>query len=304
VDPLLSGYQDSVTRDIALTKIKRKIQSDKGDYAVLSNVIQDVYELRRTISGGLDLIDDLVNTLHGLVTSGRYRGRDLVSMAAEAWLTWSFGIKPTISDANDLIDSIAAYLSRKDHIKHFQASHYADSKNSTRSSVISPARGVQCRINEEVYRNSSYKFIAAINYVLLSGNNYGPQEHFHVHPTDIVPMLWELLPWSWVADYIVTAGAFLEDTFQSNNDILVYGIENHRLSHSLVGHVTDVTYMPGWQQDSLSITPHMVEFGSLNRAPLSALPGRIFRFHTSFEMEKNSLAKIANLVSIGIGRTR
>jgi hypothetical protein len=237
VSPFAFNNCDSaVIADIANAKIKAKIASDKADFAVLSNLLEDVYEFRGSIYRTLDSIQSLLNGIGSILKHGVRANSQVLKDVAELWLSWSFGINPLISDTIALGSAIDEILNRKNHTKHFQAAHSGDCIGSLKGSYSE--MGIKYDYVISQLQNNSCKFIAAIDFKLLSSNDY--RNHFHLHPTDIIPMLWELLPWSWLIDYVTTAGAYLTDTFQSDGDILVYGIKNTRNVNSYAVQVSAV----------------------------------------------------------------
>lgn len=295
-------YDDTVTRDIAVTKIKRKIASDKEDYAVLTNLVQDVYEFRRTIHGTMDSILSLLRNVSRLVSRpGRViRSGMLLEDIANLYLAWTFGINPTIEDAKALGTSIDAYIKRTDHTKRFQGSHYHDG-NDSRSSTFVPTFGITLKSHERVARRYSCKYISGHRLQLLTGNNYGLADHFHLAPTDFIPMAWELLPWSWLWDYVFNIGPFLEDVFQSTVDTSYYNVEciNERRVY-----LSDFEVLPGagWVITNKKVDPRIITCGTFTRNKLNHLPGRILRLRTQYEIEKNLTNKIANIAAVLVTR--
>lgn len=298
--PVWSGgwsYDDAVTRDIAVTKIKRKIASDKGDFAVYTNLLQDVYEFRRTITGSMDSLVNLSQNMGKLLGSRRTGGKaGLVRNLAELYLQWTFGINPTLRDAKELAESIQKYLDRNDHVKRFQASHYFDT-NKSQVSTIQPINGMTLKISEVFSRRYSCKYTSGHNMTLASGNNYGLYDHFHLAPSDFIPTLWELLPWTWVWDYMFTIGPFLTDTFQSNTDFSFYDVSSITEQRYFKAHI-DVIPGAGWAVTNKVIRPRALSYGKFTRTPLAHLPGRMLRLRTEYEMGTNVWNKLMNLLAV------
>lgn len=294
---ITDSYEEAVTRDIALSKIKRKIASDKEDYAVLTNLVQDVYEFQKTIHGTLDSIANLLKNFQHVLNRHRPGGKaGTLRAIADLYLSWTFGINPTIKDAIELAKSIQAYIDRKDHVKRFQASHYSD-MNKVQISTHDPIYGISLDFTEVLSRRYSCKYISTHNMQLLSGNNYGLSDHFHLAPTDFVPMLWELLPWSWLVDYFVTVGPWLDDVFQSEIHSSIYNLQ---CIMDRVAYAADVQVRPypGWVITNKTVIPRRLDGGTFTRTRLAALPGRMLRFRTKYELENNVLKKLTNLVAV------
>lgn len=302
--PLAGGWSwdDSVTRDIAVSKIKRKIQSDKDDFAVLTNLVQDVYEFQRTIHGTLDALHNLLlDFLHIIGRRRRGGTRGVLRSIADLYLGYVFGINPSIQDAIALGKSIQSFIDRKDHTKRFQASHYSDASKG-QNTTFNPIHGISLTLNEEIHRRYSCKYISGHKFDLLSGNNYGLIDHFHLMPWDFIPMLWELLPWSWVIDYVVNIGPFLDDWFQSDIDSSYYDvqcIQERRSYHNTIV----VKPSSGWAITNKVIKPRVVNCGTFTRTPLVTLPGRMLRFRTRYEIDSNLDKKVLNLIAVAATKT-
>lgn len=299
-----SDARDSLSKDIATQKIKRKIQSDNEDYAVLENLLQDIYEFRKTVHGTLDSVYNLLSATERIVTrSGRMTVRNrngMVSELANLWLSWSFGIKPTLGDAEELAASISSYLKRTDHVKVFTGSHYNDSKSAQIFlSQSAGTTGMRWNFHFECYRKYSARYITAQLVRYTSGNNYASfNEQFHLSASDFVPTLWEWLPFSWIIDYVTTAGDFFTDVFQSSTtNSSIYTINNARTEYNMVRSLEPVLDA-GWEWVYKTTTPEVLSTGIFERTPLGALPFRDFRFRTQYEIENNLTNKILNLAAV------
>lgn len=102
---------DIALQDQALARLKRKMASHVGD----KNLLTPAVELRET--------RDLIRSLAGLTTSAvdtllsirKTKGKSAFKYAQDAWLTYGFGIAPTLSDIRAGIESIGSWMIRDDH---------------------------------------------------------------------------------------------------------------------------------------------------------------------------------------------
>lgn len=300
---LSDGDGDILSKDIAVTKIKRKIARDRADVEVMANVVQDALEFNKTISGTLDTIEDMLTKVSRKLNRKHGRGArsGLVENLADLWLEFSFGINPTIADAKEMAEAIDAYLKRTGHTKRFQASHHNDMKGGTFRPLTYNGEGLGLQYHEVSTRRFSVKYITGIRYRVFSANDYGYfLSHFHFAPTDFIPTAWELLPWTWLFDYVANVGDVLSDYFQSDANDSFYHIEN---THAQVRHYGMIkpVVQPGWVLSHSEMTPRFFETGEFNRRTMGALPHRIFRWRTPYEIEQNLNKKLANIVSVLIG---
>jgi len=293
---------EALISDIALAKLKRKMASDRADVEVMANVLQDIYEFKDTIHGTLDTMSSLLSRFAKIFNRniGRRSKVGLIGDLAALWLEWSFGIAPTIADARDLARAIQAVIDRTDHTKRFQASHYRDARNSSVDKIFT-YYAFDVIAHNEVSSRYSVKFIDGVHYRIFSAQDYGAfANHFHVAPTDFIPTLWELLPWSWVFDYFTTIGDVLSDYFQSDANESFYVIKN-TLRRNTYKTTYQVVPKAPWKIVKISHTPREVETYSFTRTLSSSLPHRIFRFRTPYEMENHMWKKAANLLAVAIG---
>lgn len=302
---ILFGLDKSVIDDIALKKIKAKIASDKGDFAVMSNMLQDIYELRKTIVGPMQSISSLIRNvlnMFEMFSRNRMSRTALIQDVGNLWLAWSFGIKPTLADAAELSESIQAFLNRKDHIKHFGASHYGEVFDSLNSTLRTGY--VDLNTSTAIARRYSCRYLDARLINFTSGLNYAAlNEQFHLSWSDFVPTLWELLPWTWLFDYVWNVGEVLTDLFQSSSDQSKYVVKTTKDEYIVSTDMQPVP-MAGYHIDAFNHDSDVHNFGSFVRSTHPSLPRRIFRFHTKYEIEKNLVNKTLNLISVAAGRTR
>jgi len=301
--PQAPSSEDTLCRDIALIKIKKKMQSDRADAEVMANMLQDVYEFKKTIFGTLDSIEDLLKKISTRLSRTRSRGArsGLIENIADLWLEFAFGINPTIKDMQELAEAIDKMIHRKDSIKRFQASHYIDTQGGTSRTIVAPFGGLRLQYQENVARTISYKYIAGVKYNIFSAVDYGAiARNLHFMPTDIIPTLWELLPWSWVIDYFATVGDVISDYFQSDPGGLVYTIED-AFTHNHYYSSIKATVDPGWVLAYNRMTPRFLEKGHLARTVAPSLPHRLLRWRTPYEVENNLNKKLANLTAVLVG---
>lgn len=171
--------------------------------------------LRKGISG---LYTDVIRAMKRLGGTGiplallRRRQRETL---AELWLTWSFGIKPTIADLNDACTAARALAEGRcfDLIRlkgegHAEA-HIGTSGNQT---VNLSSTGFPSGVF--AYERSDYE-VANVTYrgAWKSGTATGElpvPQHFGLKLDEIIPTAWELLPWSFFYDYLSNLGDVID----------------------------------------------------------------------------------------------
>jgi hypothetical protein len=291
--PSLNNNVDASLKDLALTRLKRKLQSETG----AMNAVVPVVELRefRSMIGGLaHLATGAVKTL---IDIKRTKGRSAAKYAADAWLTWSFGVKPMIKDAKDAAESLAKYIHRKDHSVRLTGSAQKIWHESKKANSIPGGFGCHMEGYMHSVHTLSYRYVAGFQLNLKSANDYGVMPHFGLEFGSIIPTMWELLPYSWLVDYFTTAGSYLDDTFTSSGGTTSWCIQNRRY---IVESETDVMFVKDspaiiTRNETDTSTQRYFEF---ERIVLSALPRSALRFKSADEVAGNAVNKLLNLCSI------
>lgn len=309
-DFLANNIIETRVKDNALRKIKKKIDSDEGQFNALVS-LGELKDLRGTIGGSLNLLSSFLKGLNALkkknwksflVDKKRTRGShsNPFDWASDAWLGFSFAINPTIADINNLLDSIQAFKDRKDFTKHYKGAaveHYETSKLVPQTAYV---YGLSHTRHIVANHSIGYKYTSAINFDWETANNYGIAGHLGFCPEAVIPALWELLPWSWALDYISTAGAFWNDTFQTQVGDTIYLCENRSYKCTWYDSIVKPSWTPLVTNCKLFATPQSGEYFEFTRTPLQKLPHRAYRFKSIDEIvgDPYLVKKMLNLLAI------
>lgn len=126
-----------------------------------------------------------------------------------AWLAYAFGIKPLVDDAND---AQAAVDNLREELGSFDSMAISGSGVAEGMLHVSAHTGVpKCPYavyDEDRISRSRVKYYGA----LRATPTGWPQiaQNFGVGFTDIVPAVWEAVPWSFLVDYFVNVGEMLD----------------------------------------------------------------------------------------------
>lgn len=284
--------------DIALKRLKGRLARNVDQFSALVP-LAEIKETRNLIRSTTQLTHDLIVALLELK---RGRVRNLVRKVSSAWLQFSFAISPTISDTNDLLNSIASYLLRDDHrvvVRGDSKIMWSDTLNSAGSIDAYP--GISTWVPRPSRHNHSYQvqYTAGLDLQLSSANNYGIQDHFGLSFDELPSVLWELTVFSWVFDYFGTVGAYLEDVFQAPPGNTIYCTKSvkytlHR-EQDWDLRVSSPSVYSTELKKSQTMTVDDVKF---QRTVLNQIPHRALRFKTADEIGLNSVNKLLNLASI------
>lgn len=175
----------------------------------------------------------LVRNLGRLVASKETRKKTLskkahVSDLSDAWLSWSFGWAPLISDAIALFDMPRQIELRKEYLRNLEGgTHLRRKIYSTNEDVFGPVVGymngwtpgtyaIQYRSRTTTTVRSWYTANAKLlNPLPASPIAQAELARQLTYPLGFSPATaWELLPWSWLIDYFVNVGSYLDASQQ------------------------------------------------------------------------------------------
>lgn len=290
--PVLPALANSTLTQNASNRLKQKLRDFTGQSNQLTNILE-LKDLRKSFRTVRESASDMLNALQ----DSKKRGSELQKFAANHWLNWSFGIKPTLAAADDAVSSVLDHLGRSDHnIKDYGVSS-EDWKISTKS-IITGSHHFNVVCNGAFLCKRSVKIIGGFRINLRSSEDYTVGKHLGFDIGNVVPTAWELLPYSWLIDYFTTAGDFLEDVFSTDATNSVYIVQCQKLEVK-----GGVTFQPQAivsmsSLDFFTMRPTVYEYFSFSRSPLSSLPRAPLRLKTVDEVSKNATNKLLNLVGL------
>lgn len=130
---------------------------------------------------------------------------------AGSWLTWSFGVKPLMSDLDDAARAFRALASgRTFENVRFTGEGNAESTTISRETYVCSGFAPLPELQAEI----RYKFSVGVKLggawqSNVTGSAMPVPYIFGTRFLDIVPTAWELVPWSWFADYFTNIGEVL-----------------------------------------------------------------------------------------------
>lgn len=302
--PAIDMIRDPVIDDLANSRIKRKLAKRVGDMALMAPVAE-LTELRSTIGGLAKMTTDLVKSL---IDIKRTKGKSAAKYAGDSWLTFGFGVTPTVGVVKDLCQSIQSFVDRTDRTERLTGSAKKEWRSTTTAKDGGSISSVTLNGKWELNHSYSVRYTAGFDLLLKSANDYGALDHFHLNEVGgLVPVFWELMAYSWVVDYFTTVGAFLDDVFTSDPSKCIYCVKSELYTADVVGTVTAranrvYSYQNYWE-DYFDDAHFSGKYFNFVRTPLVKLPTRALRFKTVDEVGKNAVNKVLNLASVLIQGT-
>lgn len=294
--PIVSnGQSHDPTRDLALTRLRSKL-NDLTHQAKLLAPIAESRELAGLVRQAVGLTSNVVK---GLLDIKKRRFRDAYARASDMWLGFNFGVSPTLKDIKNAGLAIASHIDRQNGVMQrvSGSATYGSSASSNAAGLIT-GFNVQMESVTTSTTKIGYRFTAGVNLKIESANNYGIFDQLGITVPDLVPALWELSAFSWVADYFGTVGTFLEDTFSVDPFTTVYVVENRRVS--VKGQVS-YKFVPtntATRITASNCTDHKYEYFEFQRLKLAAIPVRSLRIKSLDEIGLHSVSKLLNLAAV------
>lgn len=138
-------------------------------------------------------------------------------MLSNAWLSWSFGVKPAMQDVQELSNAI-------EKMRQLQQADTVAIRGTGRHRTVQTVALNQTTPYmdfsvHDVYlaRDYSVRYRGAIRALPMGDAQL--LSHFGFTPEDIVPTTWEMIPWSFLVDYFVNVNEKLESLRWATADI-------------------------------------------------------------------------------------
>jgi len=292
---------DSDTYNTAVSRLRKKLVNDTG-YFNSWVPIGELKEFRQTVGGALSLTTNMVS---GLVALKRGNLKDAYSRASDIWLSYNFGIKPMVNDIHSISESIRKQLGHTQPNRVYRASA-SRSFTGTPTSTFSGAVSSGCNVFAKYYTTTDVRtsLIVGVKTSIQNYVDYGGAERFALPPSNLIPAIWELVPYSWVVDYFLPIGDMLEDQFSSTPSVL-YSTRSTKctiktdFSGAYVGPRS--TSFEGYGNASGGYIQQVLFNRVLNGA---RFPVRNLTLRTYDNISSHAFAKLANLTAVLAPRNR
>lgn len=205
----------------ALSKIHKRIReqtSHMNGQSFLGELGDTIRMLKRPMSTLRDKVNEHLSLLDKRKKGVRGRNprekrkawKDVVS---STWLETQFGIIPLISDTKDIAESIARFQTKPPRRTVLTAREVQSIVTTQQSSNILTSGSYL--VAKQVTRKRTdvscqYRVGMETSVMADFSSTTRLRETLGFTLENFVPALWEVLPWSWLADYFSNAGAILE----------------------------------------------------------------------------------------------
>ena len=175
------------------TEVSTKVLAERG--MASSNLFEDLAEIKQT----LRLFKGPIKAFHSFFNKN---GRKMALMGpAEAWLTYKYGIKPLINSIQTVAGGLKLPVGLRRQTSRSSLNYREQNvSTSTFSHDASCTTTVQTLTTDEV----SIRAMAIDEHFASVGSNIG------FTAKGLITLPWELLPYSFVADWFITFGDYLK----------------------------------------------------------------------------------------------
>jgi hypothetical protein len=201
-------------------------------------------------------------------------------------------------------ESLAAFQQRRDFVARYTGTYQKEYSSSWQSSDGTPSSGGQGTYYYEANNILSYQFIAGVSAKLRSSLDYNLVKHFQLDGLGALPsVLWELTPYSWVADYFTNIGDVIDDVWSKPPADTIYVVKCKRHQMDVRSDYRNPPTNPALDGQVMKILRNVrYNWVHFSRTPLAAIPHRSIRLRTQNEIAKNAVNKVLNLASVFLGQ--
>jgi hypothetical protein len=315
VEVLDTVYPGDDPSNKAIQKLQSRVSLSSGDAGVTvaeahktaamvaqtaTKIAKAIRELRKGHLGdfsktlGLTTSISEIRAYRNQFRRKRASGSDLRQFASNSWLEYSYGWKPLLSDVYNQAENLARLLHEHEFVLHEATASARMVRNY--SADITPTGTWRHQKNVEVRRKVRYTVRYAVpNGANTVGNVFGLQ-----NPALVA---WELVPFSFVADWFLPIGNFLEGLTAYNGLVFHSGTKTESKEY----HATCLT-RPGSKQSGnptvLALGPTVESTNNIykkDRSVLSAFPSQRFPEFKSPVSFAHAASAIALLQAITVG---
>jgi hypothetical protein len=184
--------------------------------------------------------------------------KNLQKALSDSWLETAFGLQPLISDTRDLAEAAArfSYDRRRDVVT---ASATVQTQGFT-SSTVNSISGTNIRLRTDIRETETHSTMFRVFLDWTRSADLGSlgrlAELTGFRPDLFIPTIYELIPYSWLVDYVSNLGDVIETGCQGQNmvkasiETIRNSVESHQVytpetAPASMSRVVESSYSPG-----------------------------------------------------------
>jgi len=283
----------------ALASLKHRLQSKVGNAQLAPPLAEsrEIHRLVRQINGlGMDALRALLAAKHS-------RGKSITKLIGNIWLGYGFGVNPLLHDIQSAADSILHYVTRQDSRVRLSGSATQEYHSGSIDTASSNYIAQDCAFGwyRSVVHSQGIRYRAAVDLQVRGSANYGVLDHLGLKIEQVPSALWELTAFSWVVDYFVTVGPWLDDMFYTIPGVVKYLSKNYRYQSVTTSNLKP--FPTAGTTVSLTGPASIGQYTTFSREKLAPVfPALPLRIKSADEVASYGLNKMMNLASVLAGR--
>jgi hypothetical protein len=282
-------------KDVAIGRLKNKLNGYIGNAQLAAPLAEsrEIHRLVRQVNGlGLD-------TVKALLAMKKTKGKSAIKLFSDVWLGFGFGVDPMLKDIEKAANAILDYTTREDRRVRVKGVANRDYHSASSTLVGGIAHGTDMKITSSAHHMQGVQIVAGIDLILRTAASYSVLDHLGLEISELPSTLWELVPFSWVADYAATVSPWLEDMFYTLPGTAKYVSQTTKYQLRTIM-LPEAVNSPTFRWNG-SMLPGEYKMVSIVRTKLATLPTRSLRIKTMDEIAQHSLTKLLNLASVLAG---
>jgi hypothetical protein len=234
-----------------------------------------------------------------------FRGQSIKQQLSGNYLAWVFGVVPLMGDIEDLSKTLARAVSDPPRVRFKAVGQAASTTNTNHGAAFTGAIALSRKTltvtQSSVKYYGMYKAMDKESGIASQVAKISALSGFDLR--SFVPTVWNLIPFSFVADYIVNVGDLLEAAVTDTS--VIRWVSRTEVNEVILNFVTEVdsaatkAALPGWTFDALSSSPggYVATSRTISRRT-STVP----IMKPELKIGNNTGKHIANLVGLMVSR--
>lgn len=296
---LIVQNDQAALNDAAIGRLRNKLQGKVGN-AKLAPPLAESREIHRLVRQ----INDLgMDALKAMLAAKKSKGKSVSKLVGNIWLGFGFGVNPLLNDIKTSVDSILHYVTRRDGriviTGAANVEYHSGLPSDSSSEGVAQDAGIAWQISAT--HQQGIRYVAGIDLKVRGSSSYNVADHLGIKLGELPSTLWELTPFSWVADYGATVGSWLDDMFYTVPGTVLYLSKNYKYQSDTVAVPKAVNTLGS--DVVLSGNASIGRYILFQRSKQAlAVPVRSLRIKSVDEIAGHGLNKMMNLAGVIAGR--
>lgn len=282
----------------ALASVKRKLQGYIGNAQLAAPIAEsrEIHRLVRQINSlGMD-------TLKAVLAIKKTKGKSASKLFGQVWLGFGFGVNPMLKDIQNAADSILKYTTRQDQNVRVMGTASGDWISAQSNVIGIVAYGTNMHMHHAARHKLSVRYLVGADLQTRSAASYSVGDHLGLKIESVPSTLWELTPFSWMFDYFITVGPWLEDMFYVLPGVCKYVNKTTKYQVETTSRPSYSTIIGFNLNCSGGGGAAISRYINFSRTVLASLPTQQLRIKSADELASHGITKLLNLASVIAGR--